>query len=68
MSQSAPTQAIAGLEPADLRWRIDIDVLIVEFYGRRDTPAHMARCWRAVQGLAEAQRLAKILAIDLMDD
>lgn len=68
MSGAAPMQAIAGLEPADLRWRIDVDVLVVEFHGRRHTPAHMAACWRAVQNLAQAQHLAKILAIDLMDD
>jgi hypothetical protein len=61
-------QAIAGLEPADLRWRIDVDVLVVEFRGRRHTPAHMAGCWRAVQGLAAERGLVKVLAIDLMDD
>jgi hypothetical protein len=61
-------QAIAGLEPADLRWRIDVDVLVVEFRGCRHTPAHMAGCWRAVQGLAAERGLAKVLAIDLMDD
>lgn len=68
MNAGAPLQAIAGLEPADLRWRIDVDVLVVEFRGRRDTPAHMAGCWRAVQALAAQHGLAKILAIDLMDD
>jgi hypothetical protein len=59
---------IAGLEPADLRWRIDVDVLVVEFRGRRDTPAHMAGCWRAVQALASQRGVGKVLAIDLMDD
>jgi hypothetical protein len=28
----------------------------------------MAGCWRAVQGLAAERGLAKVLAIDLMDD
>lgn len=68
MSHAAPMQAIAGLEPADLRWRIDVDVLVVEFRGRRHTPDHMAACWRAVQAVAAEHRLAKVLAIDLMDD
>lgn len=68
MSHAAPMQAIAGLEPADLRWRIDVDVLVVEFRGRRHTPAHMAACWRAVQALAVEWGLVKVLAIDLMDD
>ena len=68
MSHAAPMQAIAGLEPADLRWRIDVDVLVVEFRGRRHTPDHMAACWRAVQAVSAEHRLAKVLAIDLMDD
>lgn len=68
MSGLAPMQAIAGLEPADLRWRIDVDVLVVEFRGRRHSPAHMAACWRAVQALAVEWGLAKVLAIDQMDD
>jgi hypothetical protein len=68
VSAGAPLQGIPGLEPADLRWRIDLDVLVVEFRGRRHTPAHMAGCWRAVQSLAERHRMTKILAIDLMDD
>ena len=68
MTGVTPMQAIAGLEPADLRWRIDVDVLVVEFRGCRHTPAHMAGCWRAVQGLAAERGLAKVLAIDLRDD
>lgn len=68
MTGVTPMQAIAGLEPSDLRWRIDVDVLVVEFRGCRHTPAHMAGCWRAVQGLAAERGLAKVLAIDLMDD
>ncbi len=68
MTGIAPMQAIAGLEPADLRWRIDVDVLVVEFRGARHSPTHMAGCWRALQGLAEEHRLSKVLAIDLMDD
>jgi len=68
VSGIAPMQLIAGLEPAALRWRVDVDVLVVEFRGRRHTPAHMASCWRAVQALAEAHHLGKVLAIDLMDD
>lgn len=61
-------QAIAGLEPAELRWRIDVDVLIVEFRGRRHSPVHMATCWRAIQSLAAERGVAKVLAIDQMDD
>ena len=68
MNAGAPTQEIPGLEPALLRWRIDVDVLVVEFRGRRHSPTHMAGCWRAVQALAAQHRLAKVLAIDLMDD
>ena len=68
MTGTLPMQAVAGLEPAELRWRIDVDVLVVEFRGRRHSPAHMAGCWRAVQGLAAERGLAKVLAIDLMDD
>lgn len=68
MSHGAPMQTIAGLEPAILRWHIDVDVLVVEFRGQRHSPTHMASCWRAVQALAEQHGLGKILAIDLMDD
>lgn len=68
MNAGAPTQVITGLEPADLRWRIDVDVLVVEFRGRRHSPAYMASCWRAVQAVAAAQGLAMVLAVDLMDD
>lgn len=68
MNSGATTQEIPGLEPALLRWRIDVDVLVVEFRGRRHSPPHMAGCWRAVQALAERHHLAKVLAIDLMDD
>lgn len=68
MSGTTPTQAIPGLEPADLRWRVDVDLLVVEFRGRRDTPKHMAVCWHAVRDVAERMGLGKVLAIDLMDD
>jgi hypothetical protein len=61
-------QSIGGLAPADLRWRIDVDVLVVEFRGLRHSPTHMAGCWRAVQGLAQQHHLDKVLALDLMDD
>ncbi|GAB3727726.1 hypothetical protein GCM10028794_00570 [Silanimonas algicola] len=61
-------QAIAGLEPADLRWRVDVDVLVVEFRGRRHAAAHMAACWRAVQAVAAERGLVKVLAVDLMED
>ncbi|MGL6290703.1 MAG: hypothetical protein ACRC2H_08470 [Silanimonas sp.] len=68
MSGAAPMQVIAGLEPAELCWRVDVDVLVVEFRGRRHSPTHMASCWRAVQELAADRSLGKVLAIDLMDD
>lgn len=68
MNPGAPTQGIPGLAPSDLRWRIDVDVLVVEFRGRRHTPAHMAGCWHAVKQLADGLAIVKVLAIDLMDD
>lgn len=68
MNAAPSIRRIEGLEPSDLRWWIDGDVLVVEFRGRRHSPAHMAACWRAVQGVAEASRIRKVLAVDLMDD
>ena len=59
---------IPAMAPARLVWHVDGDVLVVEFRGRRDTPAHMAACWRAVRDVAERLELTKILALDLMDD
>lgn len=68
MSDPGAQQAIPGLEPARLSWRADGDVLAVEFRGLRGSPAQMARCWRAVQEVAEKEGFGKVLAIDLMDD
>lgn len=61
-------QDIPGMEPARLRWRVDTEVLKVEFLGHRGTPEQMVGCWKAVQDLAIAHRLECILAVDLMDD
>lgn len=68
MSEGRATNEIPGVAPARLVWRVDLDVLVVEFRGRRDTPAHMAGCWRAIADVAERVGLDKVLAIDLMDD
>ncbi len=61
-------QDIPGMEPARLRWCNHADVLKVEFLGSRGTPEQMIGCWKAVQDLAIAHRLERILAVDLMDD
>ena len=61
-------QSLPGLEPAVVHWRIDEDLLVVEFRGRRHDAAHMAGCWHAVRRLAAEAGRDRILAIDLMDD
>lgn len=61
-------QDLPGHAPSRLRWGVDAGVLVVEFHGRRHSPAHMAGCWHAVKRLAEAQGLVRVLAIDRMDD
>ena len=68
MSAGPALQRIPGLEPSDLRWRVDVDVLVVEFGGRRVSQAHMVGCWRAVGDLAARHGIGKVLAIDQMDD
>jgi hypothetical protein len=65
---SPPFTALPGHGPVEIRWRQDMDLLVVEFRGRRDTPAHMASCWHAVRDLAGRLGIDKVLAIDLMDD
>ena len=62
------TQALPGLAPALLHWRVDDDLLVVEFRGRRHDAVHMAGCWHAVRDLAAKVGRQRILAIDLMDD
>lgn len=56
------------MDPARLSWHVDIDVLVVEMRGRRDSPAHMAGCWRAIRDVADRRGLTKVLALDQMDD
>lgn len=68
MNERRAMTEIPGLEPARLSWRVDIDLLVVEFRGRRDTPAQIASCWRAIAEVAGGLGIDKILAIDLMDD
>ena len=68
MSAGRIEHEIPGLAPARLTWHVDGDVLVVEFRGRRHTPAHMADCWRAARDVAERLGLEKVLALDLMDD
>ena len=59
---------LEGHAPVEIRWRTDLDVLVVEYRGRRGSPEHMASCWHAVRDLAASLRIVKVLAIDLMDD
>jgi hypothetical protein len=68
VNETRPANEIPGLAPARVAWRVDVDVLVVEFRGRRESPTHMVGCWRAVAGVAERLAIGKILAIDLMDD
>lgn len=68
MSGARLQQTIPDLAPSELRWSVDVDVLLVELRGRRHTPEHMARCWHAIRDVAVELKLEKVLAVDLMDD
>ncbi len=68
MSVPSIQQTIPDLEPSDVRWRVDADLLLVELRGRRHAPDHMARCWHAIRDIAAQSHLEKVLAVDLMDD